>query len=292
MSGWGAQPGRRARKDSMVHRVANRRAAWAGAVLAAGIAVAVAAVPVLPAAPAVAHDADAPPGVSALEQQDEAGYLARTFADRGCDGIVGGAQPGVDGWVFQEPVAGWTEKVYGLLFAASDPAGSAAAVVELRVDAAGVRAVDVSDTRSMVEDVRKTPVTSTAGQTAADILVMALPAGVTGGLIDNGGAWLRTPAGWRLVDGALHHGNVYDSPAEFVLEQVCVDGPAPSATAAAAPGASVDPVGAAPTQRGTDGQPGPVALAGGAGALLAGAVAALLIVRRRHRAGDRRRTAS
>ena len=221
--------------------------------------------PIAGAQPAVAHDADSPPGVTALNRPDD-GFLTRTYPTRGCDGVVGGPKPGADGWVFQRPVTGAIAKVYGLLFATSPTD-----IAVLRIDASGVHGVNVFDITSLVEEVQRPP----GGPTTA------LPAGVTGGLIDGAGAWAQTPAGWRLVDGALYHGNVDDSPAEFSLLAVCsLDPVAPvaaptteqAATPASAPPQGVESAGTAGAASG--GTPVLVLVAGALILLAAGLVVA------------------
>jgi hypothetical protein len=243
-----------------------RRLVAVGALIAADVLMIIGITLIAGAGTAEAHDADSPPGVTALNRPDD-GFLARTYPNRGCDGIAGGAQPGVDGWVFERPVTGAVAKVYGLLFATSP-----IDIVVLRIDGNGLHGVDVSDVTSLVNEVQA-PLGGGVGSAgtvgAGTVRANAAPAGVTGGLIEGGGAWARTPAGWRLVDGALYHGNVEDSPAEFSLLTVCALEPVAPVGPAVAP---VGPAAAHPAATSVSARPPSASLpgAGEPGALRAG----------------------
>jgi hypothetical protein len=198
-----------------------RRAVW----IVLGGAVAVSAA--LGATPAVA---DNPLTLDQAVTQKTAVELA----DRqDCAAVPGGTQAGSDGWVFDQPVAGASAIGYAIGYDTGNRDHPAPIVL-------GVL------TTGLVQF----PIDPTGGGTAG--APVPAPPGVSGGLIDGGqsGGWLRTPAGWTLLPGALELAAPSDQTT-FHLTAVCAAVTA-SPSASSSPSSSPSPS-ASPTATATEG---------------------------------------
>lgn len=296
----------------MMHRGLIRIAVAAGAALIAGT---------IAAAPAAATPETQPPlgiGEAILQLPGDKPLLAKDFATKGCEGIVGGAKEGTDGWVFDQPVKG--AENYAYLLGLVDAAGEKPAL--LWIDDKGIAAVDVTalapapgvarsqatagGPKAVADAIARAKAKAQAAQSAKakatiaeapgrlpfDLPEAPLPQGVAGGQIAKGGAWLQTPAGWALVAGFMLH-DAESNVESFDLVSVCAPKVAtvPSASASASASASPAPAASASasTVGGTGGGTGAslpvtgtnVGILAGIGVLLVGAGAALFAVRRR-----------
>ena len=212
------------------------------------------------------------------------GATGKTIEDepdslRDCSAFPDGAKIDSDGWKFDQPVPGGTVQAYTI--ALIKTVNGVPEPVLLGITSAGVVRIAFN------------PATA-QGQFGPDDLGPA-PEGVTGGLADDG-AWLNTPAGWRLAFGALMVTGGAAGGGTFALTDVCLPAPAaspsvsaPSASRSVSPSASATSASptttaaAAATETGgslpiTGSRTGPLALAGLA---LAIAGVLLLAVRRR-----------
>jgi LPXTG-motif cell wall-anchored protein len=162
-----------------------------------------------------------------------AGPFGRTLEEqpatlRDCAAVPGGMQVGMDGWRFDQPVAGAPVSGYAIGFI-KEVDGQLGTVVIL-ISAAGLFEV-----------------TATAGAARFDASAVGPPpAGVTGGLVDAGagGAWLGTPHGWRLAGGALEILASAGERTTFGLSAVCLPG---SASPSPSPSSSLPSSSPAPT---------------------------------------------
>jgi len=192
---------------------------------------------------------------------------------RDCDAFPDGAVKKADGWKFDQPVTGATPLAYTVAFFEIIGGGPQPRV--FGITAAGVVQVDP----------------------AAPTSTLPLTAGVSGALTGDG-AWIRTPAGWRLAGGALQLAGEAAGGGTFALTAVCLPvttpatspatspsaaspspsatSPSPSASASATPSStSTAPAGGLPI---TGGRTGTVALAGLA-IVLAGVLISLAVRR-------------
>jgi LPXTG-motif cell wall-anchored protein len=295
----------------MMHRGLIRIAVAAGAALIAGT---------IATAPAAATPETQPPlgiGEAILQLPGDKPLLAKDFATKGCEGIVGGAKEGTDGWVFDQPAKG--AENYAYLLGLVDAAGEKPAL--LWIDDKGIAAVDVTalapapgvarsqatagGPKAVADAIARAKAKAQAAQSAKakatiaeapgrlpfDLPEAPLPQGVAGGQIATGGAWLQTPAGWQLIAGALLHDQRDSRITSFDLLHVCAPKVAtvPSASASASASASPSASASASTVGGTGGGTGAslpvtgtnVGILAGIGVLLVGAGAALFAVRRR-----------
>jgi LPXTG-motif cell wall-anchored protein len=203
------------------------------------------------------------------------GTLAHDFAAKDCTAIPGGAKADTDGWTFDQPVKDAHVVAYAFVFVNGDQSEV------LGIDPDGVFAIDPgAGSESSLE--QKLGAAARSGKIAsAAVPTVPLPAGVKGGLIDNnGGAWLQTPKGWRLLFGVLATDVTEPAVDKFDLKGVCLP-------AGAEPQPSASP---SPSTGGQGGGSGGdtlpltganVGVLAGAGVLLVAVGVALFLIRRR-----------
>jgi LPXTG-motif cell wall-anchored protein len=204
-------------------------------------------------------------GVPLVEDEDAASYV----------GIKGGAKADTDGWTFDQPVKDAHVVAYAFVFVNGDQPEV------LGIGPDGVFAIDPgAGSESSLE--QKLGAAARSGKIAsAAVPTVPLPAGVKGGLIDNnGGAWLQTPKGWRLLFGVLATDVTEPAVDKFDLKGVCLP-------AGAEPQPSASP---SPSTGGQGGGSGGdtlpltganVGVLAGAGVLLVAVGVALFLIRRR-----------
>jgi LPXTG-motif cell wall-anchored protein len=200
-----------------------------------------------------------------------------------CAAIPDGAQPGVDGWIFDQPVTGGGNPIWIIGYLADVDTNPTPILIG--IDASGIvriplpagAALSPSSLRSRVQELARAPRLDGPDDT--------LPPGVGGGLLDGGagGMWMRTPAGWVLLAGALRVDTDATEPQLFSLTGVCPAAPAPTPTATPTTRPPVPTTSAgtpAPALPVTGAPTGPLALLGLA---VVGAGAALVWATRRRR---------
>jgi hypothetical protein len=179
-----------------------------------------------------------------LEEQ----YQFKTTAEippgrHNCAGFLGGPRAGSDGWIFNQPVSGGANVSYAIAFVIDYPADPTYVLLQLSAD--GVTRLPFPPDGSDA--------------------VLPVPDGFSAGLIDAGagGGWVRTPAGWTLIIGALGVDSEPSDQATFTLSGVCVPATTPTptasptatATTATATPTTATPTTAAPTSAGTTSRP-------------------------------------
>jgi hypothetical protein len=234
------------------------------------VAIAATAAGLMCATPARADDA--PPQLLLDEQSKAVKAVDVAVSLRTCVDLPGGAEKGTDGWVFDQPIHAPVGPVTVIGFV-DDSTGALKPVV-LRVDGDGLWLVPIVD-----------------GQAGAPV---PAPDGMAGGLLGGGtgGAWLRTPAGWRVVYGVDTAQSGTADTATFGLAAVCLPPPSTGGVAgtptAAGTGTPTHPASpsaavAEPTLPVTGGRTAIIAGVGAVLVLLGGAALALTARRRRER---------
>jgi hypothetical protein len=208
---------------------------------------------------------------------------------RNCGGIPGGATADLDGWIFSQPVAGGGNPIWIIGYLTDVDTNPTAILIG--VDASGVVRVPIPPGAQPLSSAQLSSQLSAVSTPSASPTDggNVLPPGVAGGLLNGGadGAWLRTPAGWMLLAGALRVDTTATDPLTFDLTAVCAPSqptPSPSTSAAASP--TPTPTSTIPGMPVT-GEPVGRLAAAGLAILVAGATLVVL-ARRRNRSHDGR----
>jgi hypothetical protein len=157
-----------------------------------------------------------------------------TQVPRDCSRLPGGPMPDVDGWVFNQPIAGAARPVYEFGFVVIKIRGGIVKdVVGIRIDEHGVSVIPApSRDPSPTAGPTLTPSSAPSSSPSPERTLSPLPPNVTGGLLNGGagGAWLRTPAGsagtsvgtWLLYLGRLTLDASSTTATSFAVVSVCL----------------------------------------------------------------------
>jgi LPXTG-motif cell wall-anchored protein len=227
------------------------------------------------AGPAFAEEEEPSPLLLAQQfQQKVASELAGEYAD--CTGIPGGAVAGTAAWRFDQPVPEVAKPQFMFLFNAGTDEAPEPVVLAL-LDDELVR-LDLGEGGG---DALKSQLVAPkkAADEEEEPAELPLPAGVSGGRLDDGDAWLRLPPHWEIFIAALDVTPTKTELTTFDVAGVCLPTeatPTPGAPATTAP--ATPPAGLPVTGTSTNAW----WIAGvGALAVLAGAMAILILRRRR-----------
>ena len=206
---------------------------------------------VLVLAPALSAHAEPDPPTQLILTLDPqfTGLLVRDSPDEmhNCGKIPNGPQAGIDGWIFDQPVAGGENALYIIGYLADIETNPTPILIG--VDSSGYARIPFPAAGTLNESSFRAEVQSHLDSHRFDISDGddTLPAGVAAALIDGGvgGAWFQTPEGWVLLAGALGVVSEATTPLTFSLTGVCqpatTQTPTPSPTASASPTASGGP---------------------------------------------------
>ena len=137
----------------------------------------------------------------------------------------------MDGWIFDQPVAGGGNPIYIIGYLADIDTNPTPVLIGL--DASGIVRIPLPAGAQLTASSLRSQVRELVRTQRLDGPDDTLPPGVAGGLLDGGagGMWLRTPAGWVLLAGALRVDTDATDPQLFSLTGVCAAAPAPTPTA-------------------------------------------------------------